>query len=162
MADDDPRVFAVWMNHGQRLSAGVNDLLEPRGLVGIDAKYLTYLRLSRAGTDTIEVARTPQLVQSDVELRASYLSIVKPYARPLPLDSFLVTDAFLTPLGGVSLTALLDPDPADPAHWGLAPAAAEVELRDDTTSTRFQVGKTAGGLVAVRMQGEKAVWGAPS
>lgn len=162
MADDDPRVFAVWMSHGQRLGAGVNDLLEPRKLLTIDRKYLTYLRLSRAGADTIEVARTPGLVQSDVELRASYLSIVKPYARPLPLDSFLVTDAFLAPLGEVSLTALLDPDPADPARWGLAPAAAEVEVRDDATGNRFQVGKTADGLVAVRMQGEKTVWGASS
>lgn len=161
MAAGDPRVFAVWMNHGQRLSAGVNDLLAPRKLLTIDPTYLTYLRLSRAGRDTIEVARTPELVKTDVELRASYLSIVKPWARPVPLDASLVTDALLSPLGEIDLAALLDPDPADAAAWGLSPPAAEVELRDDSGTARFEVGRIAGDLVAVRLHGERPVWGAP-
>jgi hypothetical protein len=160
-AAGDPRVYAVWMNHGQRLSAGVNDVLAPRPLVTIDATYLAYLRLARAGDETIEVALTPELVKSDVELRASYLSIVKPWPRPVPLASFLVTEAFLDPLGAIELTALLDADPADAGRWGLAPARAEVELRDGTSTTRFQVGSVVGDLVAVRVHGERAVWGAP-
>jgi len=161
MAAGDPRVFAVWMNHGQHLGYGVNDLFLARKVLTINTERLTRLRVLRDGAPMIEVKPTPELVRSDAELRSSYLSVTYPYARPKPLDSFGLTERFLTPLGRISMETVVDPAPRDLSRYGLDRPSFEIAGEDGQASMDILVGKIDGERVYVGIPGEKPVYAAP-
>ena len=127
MKPDDPRVYAVWINHGKNLYYTIDDLRQDELPVpAVDT--IEYVFLRKPDGETIEIdgfdGTDPRFFGA-----LTRLHLRQPYDgwRDLDLDEFVI---FRGGLSALSIQRAVSDDPRDAAEYGLDPPRAELRVRD--------------------------------
>ena len=160
MAKGNPRVFTVREHHGAYFHYGVRELWEG-GLTPVDGTDIVYLRLRKAGRTLVELRKTPELYQSDIEFRGATLSVVYPYtSAPKPADLNFLGE-FAKAFSSLGSTIAVDAGPKSLARYGLDQPDGELEMRDGKGATlHVFLGNQDGQVLFVRFEGDPTVYGA--
>jgi hypothetical protein len=159
MARDDPRVYAVWLNHGRNLQYSLDDIRD-RSLPQVNLMELKYMRLDRKGQPTIEIIRRERdgkkVWNDEVEFSLSSLVLTSPYpqAKPVNTQTF---DELLKKYPQLKIAKFVDDTPAEYASYGLEDPQAEIVMIDSESSLHLLLGKREGNLVYFKLKSGKAV-----
>ncbi len=156
---DDPRVFAVWMNHADHFRYSLSDVRNKK-LPEINIDELTYLRIAKEGKTVLEVMDNEDLpgLKDRVEFIASRLYITKPFREPRGTASDRWTDGFIRKFRPPKIKKFIDDRPTDLTRYGLNPPRAELIMKDKENILDLLLGeKLDDDLVYYQLKGEPAV-----
>ena len=128
MAQDDPKVYAVWMNHGSHFQYKLDDLRDKdRGQ--IDNQQLTYVRIERRGEPPFEMQHKTSVPEDEVRFTMGSFVVTEPYREPQPIDADNYPE-YIQDISAVKIDEFIDDDPEDLSVYGLDPPEAEYIARD--------------------------------
>jgi hypothetical protein len=156
---DDPRVFAVWMNHANHFRYSLSDVRDKK-LPDINIDELTYLMISKEGKPVFEVVNHEDLPGMDerVEFIASRLYIIKPFREPRGTASDRWSEGFIRKFRPPRIKKFVDDRPTDLTRYGLNPPRAELIMKDPENVLHLLLGeKVDDDLVYFQLKGEPAV-----
>lgn len=158
MAQGDPRVFTVREHHGTYFHYGLQDLWEG-ARTPIDAGNVVYVRVRRSGATVLEIARTPELFRSDIELRTTTLSVVHPWAAaPKPVDLYTLTD-FAKSFSSLRAEVAIDANAVDLSRYGLDRPSWDLLMKDGNgRSLHVMTGKTENGVLFLMFEGDPTIY----
>lgn len=142
MAEGDPKVYSVWMNHGEHFSYKLSDVRE-RDLIEIKTQELTYLKITKKGKPTIEIERNDEQSEEEPQFSLSVWKMVQPYKEPRGVAS----DKFQTVLDGISsltnnaIKEFIEDNPQDLSKYGLDDPVAELIVKDSENTLHLYFGK---------------------
>jgi len=138
MKEGDPRVFTVWVSHGNHLSYTLNDLRDTQ-LTGINIQEVVYFKLAREGQRTIEIVKTDEEDEQQIQLDFSIWHMIQPhneYAN-VHYKMFNTLVAALIPL---EIAKFIDDSPEDLVQYGLDTPLMELEVRDNQNTLHLLFG----------------------
>jgi len=143
MAEGDPKVYSVWMNHGEHFSSKLSDVRQ-RDLTEITTEGLTYLKIAKKGKPTIEI-ETNEKSDDEPYLDLSVWRMIQPYNEPMGVssDKFQnVLDAIAS-LSNDAIKEFVEDEPQDLSKYGLDDPVAELIVKDDENTLHLYFGKDA-------------------
>lgn len=142
MAEGDPKVYSVWMNHGEHFSYKLSDVRE-KDLTEIKTQELTYLKIAKKGKPTIEIEMNDEQSKDEAQFGLSLWRMTQPYNEPMGVSS----DKFQKVLDGISsLTSnaikdFVEDNPQDLSKYGLDDPVAELIVKDKENTLHLYFGK---------------------
>ena len=156
MKPGDPRVYAVWINHGNNLYYTIDDLRQdPLPVPAVDGIEYVYLR--KPDGETIEI---DTFDETDVRFYGALtrLLVLQPYQgwRDLDIDPF---ERFRGGLSALQIQRAVTDDQGEAADYGLAPARAELRVRDNQGVERhIFLGAARDGEVFFQVAGRDTIY----
>lgn len=133
MKPDDPRVYAVWVNHGRNLYYTIDDLRQD-DLPAPSVENIEYVYLRKPNGEVIEIGTFDE---TDPRFFGALtrLSLLQPYPgwRDLDIDPF---ESFRGGLSQLKIQRAVSEEPQDAAEYGLDPPRAELRVRDSQGTER--------------------------
>lgn len=159
MAEGDPRVFEVWMNHGEHFSYTLADVRD-KSLVEIDPYELTYLKMQKKDSKPIEIKINDNQSEDEAQFGLGMWRMTQPYNEPMGVhsDNF---QSVLDKLPGLAIEDFIDDDPQDLAKYGLEEPSAELLVKDNENTLHLYFGDEYedGKKVYFKTADSKAVYG---
>lgn len=142
MAEGDPKVYSVWMNHGRHFSYKLSDVRE-RDLTEINAQELTYLKIAKKGKPTIEIVRNDKQTEEEAQFSISVWKMIQPYKEPrgIATDKFQTVLDGITSLSSSTIKEFVEDDPQDLSKYGLDDPVAELIVKDKENSLHLYFGR---------------------
>jgi len=138
MKEDDPRVFTVWGSHGNHFSYTLNDLRDTQ-LTVINTQEVAYFRLAREGDKTIEIVKTEQADEQQIQLGFARWHMIQPYNEHASVH-YERFNTLLATLPQLEIANFIDDSPQDLAQYGLDTPAIELEVRDNQNTLHLLFG----------------------
>ncbi|MGI6189114.1 MAG: DUF4340 domain-containing protein [Caldicoprobacteraceae bacterium] len=138
MAEGDPKVYTVWMNHGEHFQYKLADIMEKK-LTEIDTIELTYLKIEGKNIRTIEIESRPDQTEEEAQFNIGIWKMVQPYSNPRSVS----TDKFekvLDAISALSIEDIIEDDPADLSKYGLDDPAFELIVKDKENTLHLYFG----------------------
>ena len=128
MAEGDPKVYTVWMNHGEHFHYKLSDIREKK-LAEINTQEMTYLKLARKDMPVIEIVSNEDRTEEEIQFNFGLWRMVQPYAFPKGIDSDKF-DKMLQAISSVAIKDIADNHASDLAKYGLDEPEAELLVKD--------------------------------
>jgi len=142
MAEGDPKVYSVWMNHGERFSYELSDV-RSRRLVEIKAEELTYLKIARRDNPTIEIKINDEQSEDEAQFGLGLWKMTQPYNEPMGVsgDRFQTVLNAISSLSGNVIKDFIEDDPQDISKYGLDDPLAELIVKDKENTLHLYFGR---------------------
>ncbi|NLL69842.1 MAG: DUF4340 domain-containing protein [Epulopiscium sp.] len=127
MVKEDPKVYTVWMNHGNHFTASLEDFRD-RSLPNVDTQQLSYFKLERQEQPTIEIA----LNEEESEAKAYGVGIwnmLQPYRQIHTIN----TEEFskqLEKIPSFKVQDFIEDYPQDLKKYGLDQPSMILQMKD--------------------------------
>jgi hypothetical protein len=141
MAQDDPRVFEVWMNHGEHLMYTLADVRD-MSLPEINIQEFTYFKMIHEGTRPIEIKVNDDQSEDEAQYGLGLWQMVQPYNEPMGVDS----EGFqkiLESIPNISINEFVEDAPEDLGKYGLDEPASELVVKDNENTLHLYFGSDA-------------------
>jgi len=138
MKEGDPRVFTVWVSHGNHLSYTLNDLRDTQ-LTGINIQEVVYFKLAREGQRTIEIVKTDEEDEQQIQLDFSIWHMIQPYNEYANVH-YKMFNTLLAALIPLEIAKFIDDSPEDLVQYGLDTPLMELEVRDNQNTLHLLFG----------------------
>ena len=129
MVEDDPKVYAVWMNHGEHFTYTLSDIRE-RKLTEIDMMNFSYLKMAKKDGRPIEIKRNEEQTEEEASFGLGLWKMTMPYNQPMGVDSDRITK-MLDSIPSFTIKDFIDDAPQDLEKYGLSEPEAEFIVKDD-------------------------------
>lgn len=139
MAEGDPKVYEVWMNHGEHLSYTLNDVRDTK-LPEINTQELTYLKMWKEGGRTIEIKTNDSQSKDQAQFGLGLWQMTQPYNEPMGV----ATDQFqkvLDALPQLAIDGFVEDNPKDLSQYGLDKPKGELIVKDKNNTLHIFIGK---------------------
>ncbi len=138
MAEGDPRIFEVWMNHGEHFSYTLDDVRDKK-LVEINPQELTYFKIQKKGSKPIEIKINDDRSEDEAQFGLGMWRMTQPYNEPMGVHSENF-QSVLDKLSGLAIEDFIDDDPQDLAKYGLEEPSAELLVKDNENTLHLYFG----------------------
>ena len=157
-AKDDPRIFAVWINHANHFRYALSDIRNNK-LPEINTQELTYLKIWKEGKPVFEVMSEEFLpeIKERPEFIMARLFVTIPYREPRATASDRFAENFIGTFHPPRIQKFVDDRPTDPGRYGLNPPRAELLMRDKENVLHLLLGEKEGDLVYFQLKGQPAI-----
>ncbi len=139
MVEDDPKVYAVWMNHGEHFTYTLSDIRE-RKLTEIDMMNFSYLKMAKKDGRPIEIKRNEEQTEEEASFGLGLWKMTMPYNQPMGVDSDRITK-MLDSIPSFTIKDFIDDAPQDLEKYGLSEPEAEFIVKDDENALHIYIGK---------------------
>ncbi len=139
MLDGDPKVYEVWMNHGEHYMYTLADVRD-KSLPSINSEALTYFKIDKNDGKPIEIKMNDSQSDEEAQFGLGLWQMTKPFNEPMGVDS----DAFQRTLEAIpvfSIDDFVEDGVEDFAKYGLEEPSLELILKDSETTLHLQFGK---------------------
>lgn len=139
MAKDDPKVYVVWMNHGEHFTYELSDIREKK-LPAIDKMDFNYLKIEKKGERPIEIRKNEKQTEEQASFGLGLWQMTMPYNEPMGVDG----DKFQNTLDSIpsfTIKDFIDDDPQDLGKYGLDEPEAEFIFKDSENTLKLYIGK---------------------
>jgi len=159
MAEGDPRIFEVWMNHGEHFSSTLADVRD-KNLTAINTQELTYLKMQKKDSKPIEVKINDSQSEDEARFGLGLWRLTQPYNEPMGVHSENFQKV-LDKLSGLVIEEFIDDDPQNLAKYGLEEPNAELLVKDNENTLHLYFGDEYedGKKVYFKTADSKAVYG---
>lgn len=141
MVKDDPKVYSVWMNHGEHFGWTVKELRDKK-LPTLNAEEITYLLLTKDGT-TIEIKEKTAGETGTYQLGFSKFLMTRPYRFVRGVDAEKI-DPVLKGIPSIVIDDFADDAPKSLAAYGLDRPWVDILARDKAITFHVQIGSKKG------------------
>ncbi len=156
MAQDDPKVYAVWMNHGNHFQYRLDDIrVTDMPTVKIDE--IKYILISRRGEPTVEIAEIEAIPEGDIQFSMSRYELTQPYEEPRGTDTENLQE-FFGKISAVKIDEFVDDNPGDLSQYGLDPPEITYIAEDSESRVHLLFGKKKGDTVYFKEAGGQSVY----
>lgn len=136
MKKDDPKVYTVWMNHGENFSSGLDDLRNKK-LTAINTLELDYLYIKQEDKPVIEIVSN---INEELNKYGLDLWMLKqPYNHTYAVGSKdfmeLLEKGF-----EFTIEEFVEDKPSDLSKYGLDEPRIEIQIKDTSNSLHLLVG----------------------
>jgi hypothetical protein len=139
MAKGNPKVYTVWMNHGEHFSTTL-DKLRDRKFVVFEPAELNYLKIVPAGGKPIEIQTNVEEDESKA-YGINLFRMIKPYIKPRSIDTEKM-QAAIAAIPAFEIKDFVEDNPKDLSIYGLDKPVLEVEAKDNKqNSVHIFIGK---------------------
>lgn len=138
MAEDDPKVYEVWMNHGEHLSYTLNDVRDTT-LPQINTQELTYLKMWKEGGRTIEIKTNESQTEAQAQFGLGLWQMTQPYSEPVGVDAQYFQPV-LDALPNIAIDGFVEDNPKDLAQYGLDKPKGELIVKDKQNTLHILIG----------------------
>ena len=128
MVEGDPRVFEVWMNHGDHLLYTLADVRD-KSLPEVDTQVVTYLLIDKKDGRPIEIKVNDEQSEEQAQYGLGLWQMSKPYNEPMGVDGQAFGD-LLQNLGTFSIEEFIEDDAQDLSKYGLDDPSFEFRMED--------------------------------
>lgn len=144
MAEGDPKVYSVWMNHGEHFSYTLSDVRE-RDLTEISTEELTYLKIAKKDKPAIEIEVNDKKSEDEPYLDLSLWRMIQPYKEPMGVssDKFQKVLDSIASLSNNAIKEFVEDNPEDLSKYGLDDPVAELIVKDKENTLHLYFGKDA-------------------
>lgn len=142
MLEGDPKVYAVWMNHGEHFSYKMDDIREKK-LTEINVQELSYLKMAIADKPVIEIKENDNRSEDEAQFGLGMWKMIKPYNQPMGVDSNGI-EKVLSDIPNLEIKGFIDDDPSDLGQYGLDVPSRELVVKDKSNTVHLYFGKDAG------------------
>ncbi len=157
MKKDDPRVFTVWGSHGNHFSYTLDDLRDTQ-LTEINAQEVAYFKLAREGDRTIEIVKTEEADQQQIQLGFARWHMIQPYNEYASVH-YERFNTLLAALPQLEIAKFIDDSPEDLVQYGLGTPLMELEVRDNQNTLHLLFGNDLDErYIHFRIAGKNAVY----
>lgn len=139
MAEDDPKVYVVWMNHGEHFTYSLSDIRDKK-LPEIDKMDFKYLKIDKKDGRPIEIRMNEDQTEEQASFGLGLWQMTEPYNEPMGVDG----DKFQKTLDSIpafTIKDFIDDDPEDLAKYGLEEPEIEFTFKDSENSLQLHIGK---------------------
>ncbi len=156
MAQDDPMLYAVWMNHGLHFQYELADIRSKK-LPVINTNEISYLEIARRDGVVLEASHRDSVPSGEGEFAMTSLFLTQPYSpsRPVSMDRW---PEYTKTISTLEISRFIDDDPQDLSRYGLDPPAIELHMRDAQNSLELKFGDKTGNLVYFQKGADRAVY----
>ena len=138
MKEGDSRVFTVWGSHGNHFSYTLDDLRDTQ-LTQINPQEVNYFKLAREGERTIEIVKTEEAGEQQIQLGFARWHMIQPYNEYASVH-YERFNTLLAALPQFEIAKFIDDSPEDLAQYGLDTPAIELEVRDNQNTLHLLFG----------------------
>ncbi|MBZ4665040.1 DUF4340 domain-containing protein [Mahella sp.] len=138
MAEGDPKVYEVWMNHGEHLSYTLNDVRDTT-LPQINTQELTYLKMWKEGGRTIEIKTNESQTEDQAQFGLGLWQMTQPYSEPVGVDTQYFQPV-LDALPNIAIDGFVEDNPKDLAQYGLDKPKGELIVKDKQNTLHLLIG----------------------
>ncbi len=138
MAEGDPKVYAVWMNHGEHFSYKLSDVRD-KSLGEIKIEELTYLKIAHKDKPAIEVKINDKQSEDEAQFGLGLWQMTQPYNEPMGIasDNF---QKLLEAIPSLAISGFVEDDPQDLAKYGLDEPLVELVVKDKENTLHLYFG----------------------
>ena len=156
MMKDDPRLYAVWMNHGSHFNYSLADMRDER-LPVIDLAQTIYMKINVKGRTLMELMKHEDLPEEINTLGIASMFFTEPYPVPkaVPADKL---DTLWNLFGAYEIEKYVDDNPRDLSAYGLDPPVAEYIHKDQEETRHLLFGNKDGEYIYFMNKGDPAVY----
>ncbi|NLK21972.1 MAG: DUF4340 domain-containing protein [Epulopiscium sp.] len=136
MVKDVPKVYTVWVNHGNNFSLKMNDV-RLKALTEIALEEIKYFYLKQEGKPTIEII--PNEDESGKDYGWGLWLMKQPYRHEYTVD----TEDFTRIIQGVSnlkIKDFVEENPSDISKYGLDNPKIEIKIQDNKNTLHLYIG----------------------
>jgi hypothetical protein len=155
-AQNDPKVYAVWMNHASHFQYTLEDIREEPSPV-IELQKTTYLKILREGQSIMEIVHKEDLPQDVVTMEIAWLYMIEPYAEPRAISPE-GEDRLWSLFGDFRISQYVEDTPVDLGKYGLDEPLAEYIHRDEENSRFIRFGRSEGEMTYIQLPGDPSVY----
>jgi len=137
MVKDDPKVYTVWMNHGEHFNWTARDLREKK-LPVLNAEEISYMLLTKDGA-TMEIKEKTSGETSSYQYGFSKYMMTRPYKFTRGVDGEKI-DPILKGIPGIVIDDFVDDAPKSLAAYGLDRPWADILARDKSITFHVLLG----------------------
>lgn len=138
MKKDDPRVFTVWGSHGNHFSYTLSDLRDTQ-LTAINTQEVAYFKLAREGEKTIEIVKTEEADEQQIQLGFARWHMIQPYNEYASIH-YERFNTLLAALPQLEIAKFIDDSPEDLVKYGFDTPFMELEIRDNQNTLHLLFG----------------------
>jgi hypothetical protein len=138
MTEGDPKVYEVWMNHGEHLSYTLNDVRD-KTLPQINTQELTYLKMWKEGGRTIEIKTNESQTEDQAQFGLGLWQMTQPYSEPVGVDTQNFQPV-LDALPNIAIEGFVEDNPKDLAQYGLDKPKGELIVKDKQNTLHILIG----------------------
>jgi len=157
MAEGDPRVFEVWMNHGEHFSYTLADVRD-KGLVEINTDELTYFKMQKKDSKPIEIKVNNSQSDDEAQFGLGLWRMTQPYKEPMGVKGEEFQEV-LNDISGLEIEDFIDDNPQDLSQYGLDEPSAELLVKDNENTLHLYFGDEFGdGKIYFKTADSQAVY----
>ena len=138
MKEGDPNVYAVWMNHGSRLSSKLSEYRD-KSLPKINVQEMQYLFMSRPGLKDIELVTNDDIGEDQAQYGLSIFSMVKPYSQPMGVSGDKVAP-IMDAIPALTIKDFAEDNPEDLSKYGLDEPSYRLIVKDKENTLDLSFG----------------------
>lgn len=138
MVEGDPRVFEVWVNHGEHLLYTLSDVRD-KSLPEVDTMELTYFLIDKKDGKPIEIKINDEQSQEEAEFGLGLWRMTQPYNEPMGVDG----TAFEELLNGMKVFTIeefIEDGAQDLSKYGLDDPSLEFVMKDEENTLHLIFG----------------------
>ena len=156
MKPGDTSVYSVWVNHGNNLHYTIADVRKDE-LPVATTDLIEYVYIRKPDGEVLEIGAFDE---ADPRFYGALtrLLVLQPYAGWYDIDTHAF-ESFRQQLGGLRIERVVSDERSDAAEYGLAPARAEVRIRDaQGTERHILLGAAREGEVFFQVAGRDPIY----
>ncbi len=159
MLDDDPKIYEVWLSHGDHFKYAIDDLRD-KSLPSVDAMDFAYLKIDKKDGRPIEITLNDKQSDEQASFGLGLWKMIKPYKEPMGVDGDAI-QKFLESVPTFTIQEFVEDGVEDFAKYGLdEESATEFIFKDSENTLHLILGKEYGeGKVYFRTPDSQSVYG---
>lgn len=138
MVEGDPRVYEVWMNHGENLLSTLSDVRD-KNLPKVDTQGITYFMVDKKDGRPIEIKANDEQSEDDALIGLGLWQMSKPYNEPMGVDSQAFQE-MMDNITSFSIEEFIADGVEDLAKYGLDEPSMEIILKDKANTLHLLFG----------------------
>lgn len=142
MVEGDPRVYEVWMNHGQHLLYTLSDVRD-KSLPQINTQELAYYLVDKNDGKPIEIKKNEKQSEDEARFGVGAWQMIKPYNEPMGVDSNAF-EQVLTSINNLAIEEFIEDGVEDLAKYGLEEPSLELIAKDKENTIHLLFGDEYG------------------
>ena len=139
----DPKVYAVWQNHGDQMHWTVSDLRDKQITPAINYDEVTFFHLTRADGTQIELQEKTPDEAKQYQFGFGKYVMTRPYAIPRGVDADK-GDQFIKGPQQIAISSFVSDAPRNLSQYGLARPQDDVVVRDKSNTIDYLIGGSDG------------------
>ncbi len=158
MKEGDPKLYTVWMHHGQRLNSGLSEYRD-KNLVQINFQELRYFFMSRPKLEDIEIIINDELDEEQAQFGLGIYQMTKPYNKPMGVDSRIMGE-IIEAFPKLVLRDFINDHPDNLALYGLEEPSGRLTIKDRENTLDLILGSDTedGKQIHFQIAGSDAVY----
>lgn len=132
MKEGDPRLYTVWMHHGNRLSSQLSEYRN-RSLPEINFTELEYFFMSRPNRSNVEILVNPTPDEDQVQFGLGIYQMTQPYSAPMGVDGRVMGE-IMEAAPKMVIQDFINDHPEDLGAYGLEEPSRRLTIRDKETT----------------------------